>query len=230
MTSSLNSRVFTCSLDKTIKVWSSSGGDPVLNIGTGVGTCCIAVTASEQVLYCGCSDGTILRIDIANSKIIDANLSASADVPSEGVVVFRGHTAELSTIELTFDETRLVSASKDGTCIVWDSKSGMEVGRFSQHAGGVHDLKLFLRPEQMQMPYSAAGKQNVQLSRYPSTQQSKLVSVPPVSQPAGQTDHNSVQSAPKQQEDEGIVQSLLSKINRLSKANDQLYDAIHDTL
>jgi len=56
----------------------------------------------------------------------------------EPMVVLRGHTRSVNSVDWAPDESRLVTAALDGTARVWDAVTGQELTLLSGHEGRVH--------------------------------------------------------------------------------------------
>ncbi|CAG8465532.1 2341_t:CDS:2 [Ambispora gerdemannii] len=64
-------------------------------------------------------------------------------------LVFRGHSAGITAITLSYDSTILLSASEDGTVLIWDIASRQMLKTFTYHKGPVTNLSVFLKPPEL---------------------------------------------------------------------------------
>ncbi len=86
-----------------------------------------------------------LTLAMAASHIVDAPaqvqliLSDVAYAPGTRRVL-TGHTGPVNSVAVTADGGHILSASADGTLILWDAATGERVHRFQGHAGAVHDV------------------------------------------------------------------------------------------
>ncbi|RUP24752.1 WD40-repeat-containing domain protein [Jimgerdemannia flammicorona] len=66
--------------------------------------------------------------------------------PGEARLVFRGHSAPITSLALSLDGSLLLSSSDDATVAVWDVVSRQSIRTFVQHRGPVSSVSCFLRP------------------------------------------------------------------------------------
>ena len=125
----LNS-VFTCSLDRTLRIWNFSSNTEVHKIVfpafasfllfflfsslTGV-----VSDPCESFVIASSVDGKIYKYDLAQKN--------------QEPLAFLGHTKAVQSVALNFDASMLISACQDGICLVWDVKSGQVIKTLKKH-------------------------------------------------------------------------------------------------
>ncbi|KAI8929058.1 hypothetical protein BC831DRAFT_433920 [Entophlyctis helioformis] len=139
------------------EVWDLATGTPLLTVLFPRPLTCLQVNVLETVIYVGCSDGTTRAVDMYRAH--DGSLHAinEGDVHDAGTEprIFRGHTAAVTCLSLSMDESHLVSGSEDGDCIVWDASTRQPLRTFKGHKDPVTSVKVILKP-------SAVGNPDVQ--------------------------------------------------------------------
>lgn len=74
-----------------------------------------------------------INCDISDGKIFAVNFQQSDSHPVDQI--FSGHTKPITSVSVSLDGTRLLSASLDGTAKVWDTTSFQLIRNFTQHSG-----------------------------------------------------------------------------------------------
>lgn len=119
----LRSRIATCSLDKTIKIYKLITGDLLHNIVTDHVVHSFIIDHKFEKAYLGYSNGAVLTFNLPES----ANYHLMSDEIESKKLNFRGkmgaHTKAVKCLSLNIDGSILASGSDDGTIIVWDTKS-----------------------------------------------------------------------------------------------------------
>ena len=98
-------QIISGSFDNTIRIWNIDGSNKILNLD--IYATSLAVTHDNKKIIAGLSNHTILIIDLATLDIIN---------------VFKEHTDFISAIEITNDDTKVISGSHK-ELIVWDIKT-----------------------------------------------------------------------------------------------------------
>jgi pre-rRNA-processing protein IPI3 len=119
--------LFSCSSDRSVKIWTL-GGALIATILFPRALTCLAVNSLETVIFCGDIDGNIYRVDLYEQS----NTTMSFEDKEK---IMRKHTASVTQLRFSFDESLLISSSLDSTCIIWDPHTMQCLRTFSQHSG-----------------------------------------------------------------------------------------------
>ncbi|KAJ3204365.1 WD repeat-containing protein 18 [Entophlyctis luteolus] len=139
-----SSKLFTSSLDHTLKVWDSTTGNPLYTITFPRAILCLAVDPLEMFVCAGASDGNIYYCDLykSNSTTMSAedemveggtiqqlivSLDRGIEPLTEGDMItsdtgsaFRGHRGPVTSIAISHSATHLTSGARDGSVMVWE--------------------------------------------------------------------------------------------------------------
>ncbi|KAI7870938.1 WD40-repeat-containing domain protein [Spinellus fusiger] len=167
-------RVYTASQDQTVKLWDMATGKHLTTFLFPQPVSVVLVNPSETVMFAACGDtiysvelyrrrkdqtyGTVTvesvggmgKVESVGIKIVDSSSmkSQAPATPSLGTL-FIGHTATITSLSLSFDDSLLVSSSEDGTCTVWDVASRQALQKITLHKGPVTHVSCFLRPVEL---------------------------------------------------------------------------------
>lgn len=124
---SRDSRVFTLSNDKTVRIWdvSSAALLTTITLPAAEQPSCLAVDQLERTLFIGCVSGKILQIslyDVSPSTGL-VSVGGASGVVESGNVALSHHKERVTSLALSFDATLLVSADDKGSICVWDLPS-----------------------------------------------------------------------------------------------------------
>ncbi|KAJ1951366.1 Pre-rRNA-processing protein ipi3 [Dispira parvispora] len=167
-------RIVTASRDRTCKVWDYGTGQLLTTLLFPNAICRVTVDPVETVLYAGTDTGVVWQVQLYrtqnnqhDTRFAPGTASLTSDMPWSAVggdrrivditesftddsrthwPMFHGHSEAITGLELSFDGTLLVTASRDGKCIVWDTHSRQQIKVLSHHKGAVSNLQLILRP------------------------------------------------------------------------------------
>ena len=104
-------------------VWRTETGSAVLALADDTDAPIVAAFAPDGASLVIASDRTAVAWDLASREV---RLS------------LEGHTGDLNHVAFSADGTRLVTASNDGSAIVWDARDGREIGRLRSAAPPWH--------------------------------------------------------------------------------------------
>ncbi|KAJ3286636.1 Pre-rRNA-processing protein ipi3 [Borealophlyctis nickersoniae] len=153
-------RIFSSSLDRTVKIWEAASGDLLATILFPKAIKAVVVDPGETKMYAGAVDGTVFGVDLYRRDgegVTGLRQGTVEDAEGMGGV-FRGHSQSITSLDLSFDGTLLLSGSEDGTAIVWDTASRQSLRTFSQHKSPVSDVRILLRPPELM---DAAGSSHL---------------------------------------------------------------------
>jgi len=134
----LNSRIFTVSKDQTVKVYSVSSGQFLLDIEFNAKLTSIAVDSAEENGFVGSNDGLIYLFGLTHPPR-DLKMSVSANSNNS----FKGHTQEVSCLSVSLDGLTLASGSVDNDVRIWHIKSRQCI-KVIPHKGTVTTLSYMM--------------------------------------------------------------------------------------
>ena len=147
--------VVSGSADRTCKIWTLGGGHLLRTISLPAAIGAVAIDACEATLYAGAVDGRVFEVPLnASAAIAEATAAAAtgstgplgrSDGRSGAAATLEGHTRSISALACTADGERVVSASDDGTCRVWDVAS-RQTTHVLKHPRGLAFSALALAP------------------------------------------------------------------------------------
>ena len=143
--------VVSASADRTCKMWTLGGGHLLRTITFPVAIRAIAIDACEATLYAGAADGRVFEVPLNASAAIGESYGAvmagsTGSMGRSGAsATLEGHTRAISALACTADGERVVSASDDGTCRVWDVAS-RQTTHVLRHPRGLAFSALALAP------------------------------------------------------------------------------------
>ncbi|KAG0192889.1 Pre-rRNA-processing protein ipi3 [Apophysomyces sp. BC1034] len=163
-----STRVYTSSLDHTVKLWDLATGTLLTTFLFPKPVSTVVLDPSETMLFAACED-KIYSVELYRrrqhqaygsetvesvgglGKVEAVGVKSTVDeqtAPSQGPV-FSGHSGTITSMSLSFDASLLVSSSEDGNCIVWDVVSRQPLRKFESHKGPVSNVSCFLRPAEL---------------------------------------------------------------------------------
>merc|ERR1712025_954318 len=134
----LNSRIFTASKDQTVKVYSVSSGQFLLDIEFSSKLTSIAVDSAEESGFVGDNKGLVYAFSLTHLPR-DLKMSIS---PSNSNT-FKGHTQEVSCLSVSLDGLTLASGSMDHDVRIWDVRSRQCI-KVIPHKGTVTTLSYMI--------------------------------------------------------------------------------------
>lgn len=165
-------RVFTASLDHTVKVWDLSTGTLLTTLLFPSFVSSMAVDPTETRLYAGCGkEGLIVQASLYRRKegsqrsrsayeaiggnAVEGGVEHVGIEDNDAGVTFRSAAPEspvtenvVTCLSINLDGTLLVAGCGDGTVIVWDTASRQAIRTFSQHkgSGSITCAQILLKP------------------------------------------------------------------------------------
>ncbi|KAI9336573.1 WD40-repeat-containing domain protein [Obelidium mucronatum] len=130
------SKVFSSSLDRTVKVWDATSGVNLVTVLFPRALNCLAVDPLEMIVYAGAQDGIVYSSklykdggadDGGGDQVVGLTEGDMITVDDGGDRVFKGHKGSISSVALSFDSKVLMSGSEDGTAIVWDAPTRQQL-------------------------------------------------------------------------------------------------------
>jgi len=158
------------SLEGIVKIWDSSTGDEIANLGDrdlsdlrgldwssdggrlftgslGKEIAQMWDLESRNVLqtYAG-HDGGIYSVDVSkdNSLLLTASADGTARAwgveSGEAELIFSGHEADVTNACWSSSNDQILTSSMDGTVRIWDAATGEEIRKINAHIGGVSSV------------------------------------------------------------------------------------------
>ena len=134
----LNSRIFTASKDQTVKVYSVSSGQFLLDIEFSSKLTSIAVDSAEESGFVGDNKGLVYVFSLTHPPR-DLKMSLSPNNSN----TFKGHTQEVTCLSVSLDGLTLASGSMDHDVRIWHIKSRQCI-KVIPHKGTVTTLSYMM--------------------------------------------------------------------------------------
>ncbi|MFC1878751.1 AAA family ATPase [Chloroflexota bacterium] len=123
-------------VDKTLKIWELESGRVVNTLkGHTDEITAVVVTPDGQHIISGSRDHTLKVWNI--SAALNAGIVRENELCSEKVRTLKGHTDEITAVEVTPDGKLVISGSYDKSLKVWDVATGREQRTLQGHKSGV---------------------------------------------------------------------------------------------
>lgn len=162
-TSITSSRLYTASLDQTIRIWDLATSELLSTLLLPAAINTIAIDSGERYVYAGTDAGLIYEIVLykqettvqvigASGAIINAHQSASS--------TFEGHDSSITALALGLDGSTLVSGSQSGEVFVWNVSTKQMIRKLKQHPSAVTLLFTYVR--QMSAPTTTKANNALQ--------------------------------------------------------------------
>nr|KAJ3421937.1 Pre-rRNA-processing protein ipi3 [Polyrhizophydium stewartii] len=153
----------------TLPIWDLATGTALVTVVFPRPLTCIAVDALETTVFAGSVDGTIRAVDLVRSANGSLRAIADGDIRDAEAEprVFRSHTAAITCLSPSMDESLLVSGSEDGDCIVWDTSTRQPLRAFKAHKEPVSTVHVVLKPPGVGNPDAPSRVHLEQLKRFP---------------------------------------------------------------
>ncbi|KAJ1551204.1 WD repeat-containing protein 18, partial [Nowakowskiella sp. JEL0078] len=156
------SRIFSVSLDSTCKIWHLNSGQLLSTLVFSAPLYSIIVDPAELQLFVGSAAGTIFNVNLrrwgnsAHGIFFVSSFSNFIEDFSgndeSNVRSFDGHGALINSLDLSFDASFLVSASDDGSIIVWDVESRMalrKLGSVDSAKAQSSNVRVIFKPPEL---------------------------------------------------------------------------------
>uniref|UniRef100_H2ZBH2 Uncharacterized protein n=1 Tax=Ciona savignyi TaxID=51511 RepID=H2ZBH2_CIOSA len=149
--STLGYRVYTSSLDQSVKIHDILVGETLLTVVFDTAVTSLAVDSVDFYLYAGGFNGRIYSVDLtASAKKLQRQNNKSINFETENsddtsVQPIQGHTRTVTCLTRNTDCSLVVSGSLDGEVKVWDVLSGQCLRTVNQK-GSITNLLLTLTP------------------------------------------------------------------------------------
>lgn len=154
--------VVSCSLDRSAKLWSLSSEQPLKSLSFPCAVHSVGVDPGEYLLYVGGADGRVFEAPL----VAGARGGAAVDDHVYDAAL-EGHTAAVTAISFTVDGAGVVTASRDGTAVLWDAHSRQAVRTFAPKRGPVTCAVVVPRPPQLGAGAARMADADVQTAPVP---------------------------------------------------------------
>jgi|GEM_PF-107654 WD40 repeat protein len=133
------SRLFTVSADKTVRIWKASDGSAIAQLQTPAAINDVATNLDGSRFVTAEADNTlrVWAFPIVETKPADGEKKDPAKPAVVPVSELKGHTKPVTSVDLVFTPgTQIVSGSTDGTIRTWDLAGAKQI-RSMNHGGPV---------------------------------------------------------------------------------------------
>ena len=170
-------RVVSTSLDHTARVWDVATGACLATYTLPSFLTCVACDPCGRFAVVGSGDSIIYRINLlpfdsnsssSSSFVSFASSSSDGSVASSSAASassyslqppeqckYEGHSRPITSVAVNGNGARVVSASLDGSVVVWDTLSRQPVLRFAGHNGAVNCVVIAPLPGTIAEPNAA---------------------------------------------------------------------------
>ena len=121
-----NSRVYSSSLDRTIKIHNVSQSSALITLVFPKSITAFCLDSAETMIVAGGQNGTLFKVDMIsvtksflNSNATSVNVELENKKQS-GSIAFKAHEQSVTCLVFNVDATLFVSGSSDHTIKVWD--------------------------------------------------------------------------------------------------------------
>lgn len=135
----LRSKIATCSLDQTVKIYNLLTGSLIQNIITENSVYSFITDCSFLNAYIGCSNGVLLTCNIT-----DNNYEINSEEIQTKKLSFQQHTKAVKCLCLNQRGNILASGGDDGIIILWNTKSACKVITSIKMNSPITNLKFIL--------------------------------------------------------------------------------------
>jgi len=135
-------RMMTSSHDQTVKIYDFSSAELVASLVFDHAISCCCSDASETMVYAGSTKGDIYSVNLTHQPL-QGEHHAAAQGQGKLSSLFQGHSKEITSLSVSMDGSKLLSASNDATVRVWDVLS-RQCLRTTTHKSAVTNA-LFMR-------------------------------------------------------------------------------------
>ena len=145
------SRIFSSSLDRTIKIHDIALGSTLISLVFSTGITAFCVDSSETMLMAGGHDGTLFKVDLLSSAkaVAESNSTLLNIEPCRSnkdvSIAFKGHFQAITCMVFNNDCTLFVSGSADKSIKIWDVFSNQTV-RTINCKSGITNLHITFSP------------------------------------------------------------------------------------
>lgn len=147
--SSITARLFTASLDQSIRIWDLATGQLLTTLLTPAAITCMAVDPAERFVYAGTAEGVIHEIrlyKLDNSVQAIGGMGAIFSADQSETTVYSGHESPISALSLSHDGALLISGAEDGNVFIWDVATKQMIRKAKQQPSAVTLLLTTIRP------------------------------------------------------------------------------------
>lgn len=137
----------TVSTDMTANIYNIIDGKRLYNVIFPSPLWSVVINKNETVVFMGSQDGSIFELPISSVRSSSTHFSANHDSSDQhNTPMFTGHGGKIIELIVSIDGSRLVSASHDSSCKVWDIKQ-RKLLQDIRHQAPLANLKSLLIPD-----------------------------------------------------------------------------------
>lgn len=149
-------RCISVSLDSTMNIYSYKNGNRLYTVSMPNPLTSVTMNKNENTIYVGTQKGDIHEI-LVSSLSLSMIIHRSENEDKLKQPILSGHTEKVTKLAISLDGTKLISASHDATCKVWDLHSKKLINDL-KHKGPLANLQLLIVPDALAI-VSMAGIQ-----------------------------------------------------------------------
>lgn len=116
-------RLLSTSLDHTVKIWQAGLEQPLATVSMPAPCHCATTDLCSRCIYIGLGDGDIASVPLLQYPLPSTVGLSAADDEQAGTNVFRGHAKAVTSLAVSPDGSRLLSASEDGRVCSWECRT-----------------------------------------------------------------------------------------------------------
>eukprot|EP01124_Arcella_intermedia_P014681 TRINITY_DN2122_c0_g1_i1.p1 TRINITY_DN2122_c0_g1~~TRINITY_DN2122_c0_g1_i1.p1 ORF type:complete len:460 (-),score=76.04 TRINITY_DN2122_c0_g1_i1:1082-2389(-) len=146
--SSTSTRLYSCSVDQTCKIWCLSVGSLLCSIFFPTVLTSVALSPMEESIYVGGSDGNVYKYSLWDIKGNEVNLLESLDHLPQ---IYKGEN-QVTCMDVNLDGSLLVTGADDGCIRVWSSSTGQLLKTVHQQKGAITYVKIILKSPSILVP------------------------------------------------------------------------------
>ncbi|ODQ64091.1 WD40 repeat-like protein [Nadsonia fulvescens var. elongata DSM 6958] len=154
-TSGGDARVYSCSLDQTVRVWDAAVGTLLSTFILSDKPSALSVDPAERMIYVGQLLGGVRIIPLYETNKFSGSLEAvggarriitlDADHNNAWTLITSAPTA-ITALALSFNGLNIITGSQSGDVIVWDLTSRQIIRTLKSHRGAIGSIQCFWKP------------------------------------------------------------------------------------
>lgn len=137
-------RCVTVSVDQTLNIYSFTDGKRLFSIMMPSPLHSVVMDKNETSIYLGGLDGKIYEVAVTSLSL--SLINSKNQVGQETKPTFVGHQGKVVSLVVSSDSTRLISASQDSSCKIWDIRQ-KKLLQDIKHQAPLANLKTLFVPD-----------------------------------------------------------------------------------
>lgn len=169
--STFSARLYTCSMDQTIRIWDLATGDLITTLLLPTAITSMMVDSGERVIFAGTESGLIHEVRLYKQDKVVRMIGGMGTIVNSGQMdeaTFVGHESGITALALSLDGSLLTSGAEDGNVFVWDVATRQMIRKLKQQPSAITILQACVRPASETV--ITQKNQNTQLQPFKRTQ------------------------------------------------------------